>query len=128
MVDDPVDPIMSTLYENITIATDVQELTIAQLSVNPKICSQMVQRDQNIGKAWDEHPDRHGRNWYVQVLLAVANLSRVVEWWEAEKQFLNFDDEYGDDQVEPSRFCSSLRRKPLLHLLLPVGWIPLRNN
>ena len=30
-------------------------------------------------KAWDNHPDWHGRNWYVQVLLAVASLSPVVE-------------------------------------------------
>jgi serine/threonine-protein kinase RIM15 len=104
LVDDPVDPIMSTLYDIIAVATDVQELTIAQLTANPKICLQMVQRVQNIGKAWDEHPDWHGRNWYVQVLLAVASLSRVVEWWEAEKQFWNFDDEDDDDQVEPFTF------------------------
>ena len=95
---------MSTLYEIVAVATDVQELSIAQLTAQPKICSQIVQRVQNIGKAWDEHPDWHGRNWYVQVLLAVASLSRVVEWWEAEKQFWNFDDVDDDDQVEPFTF------------------------
>ena len=30
--------------------------------------------------------------WYVQLLLAVASLSRVVEWIEAERQFWNFGD------------------------------------
>ncbi|KZT74282.1 hypothetical protein DAEQUDRAFT_761156 [Daedalea quercina L-15889] len=103
LVDDPVDPIMTTLYELIGIATDVQEMSINQLTANPKVCEQLVQRVQNIGKAWDEHPDWHGRNWYVQVLLAIASLSRVVEWWEAEKLFWNFDDN-DDEQDEALTF------------------------
>lgn len=100
LVDDPVDPIMTTLYEIIAVATDVQEMSLSQLTSQPKVCEQLVQRVQNIGKAWDEHPDWHGRNWYVQVLLAIAGLSRVVEWWEAEKLFWNFDD--NDDEQEES--------------------------
>ncbi|KAF7352653.1 Serine/threonine protein [Mycena venus] len=98
LVDDPVDPIMTALYDIIAVATDITEMSIQQLTAQPKICESLVQRIQNIGKAWDEHPDWHGRNWYVQVLLAVASLSRVVEWWEAEKQFWNFDD--NDDELE----------------------------
>ncbi|KAH9918224.1 uncharacterized protein BXZ73DRAFT_53086 [Epithele typhae] len=103
LVDDPVDPIMTTLYEIIAVATDVIDMSINQLTANPKVCETLVQRVQNIGKAWDEHPDWHGRNWYVQVLLAIASLSRVVEWWEAEKQFWNFDDN-DDEQEEPLTF------------------------
>ena len=103
LVDDPVDPIMTTLYEIIAVATDVLDMSINQLTANPKVCETLVQRVQNIGKAWDEHPDWHGRNWYVQVLLAIASLSRVVEWWEAEKQFWNFDDN-DDEQEEPLTF------------------------
>ncbi|KAJ7129508.1 hypothetical protein C8R44DRAFT_776963 [Mycena epipterygia] len=98
LVDDPVDPIMSALYDIIGVATDITEMSIQQLTAQPKVCESLVQRIQNIGKAWDDHPDWHGRNWYVQVLLAVASLSRVVEWWEAEKQFWNFDD--NDDELE----------------------------
>ncbi|KAJ7094616.1 hypothetical protein B0H15DRAFT_830207 [Mycena belliarum] len=98
LVDDPVDPIMSALYDIIGVATDITEMSVQQLTAQPKICESLVQRIQNIGKAWDDHPDWHGRNWYVQVLLAVASLSRVVEWWEAEKQFWNFDD--NDDELE----------------------------
>ena len=103
LVDDPVDPIMSALYDLIGVATDVTEMSAAQLTAQPKICESLVQRVQTIGKAWDDHPDWHGRNWYVQVLLAVASLSRVVEWWEAEKQFWNFDDNE-DEQDEPLMF------------------------
>lgn len=103
LVDDPVDPIMTTLYEIIGVATDVVDMSINQLTAQPKLCEALVQRVQNIGKAWDEHPDWHGRNWYVQVLLAIASLSRVVEWWEAEKQFWNFDDN-DDEQEEPLLF------------------------
>ncbi|KIK29322.1 hypothetical protein PISMIDRAFT_89557 [Pisolithus microcarpus 441] len=99
LIDDPIDPIMSALYELIGVATDVTEMSTAQLTAQPKICESLVQRVQAIGKAWDDHPDWHGRNWYVQVLLAVASLSRVVEWWEAEKQFWNFDDKE-DEQDE----------------------------
>ncbi|KAJ7929935.1 hypothetical protein B0H13DRAFT_1962539 [Mycena leptocephala] len=98
LVDDPVDPIMTALYDIIGVATDITDMSIQQLTAQPKICESLVQRIQNIGKAWDEHPDWHGRNWYVQVLLAAASLSRVVEWWEAEKQFWNFED--NDDELE----------------------------
>jgi serine/threonine-protein kinase RIM15 len=98
LIDNPVDPIMNNLYELISVATDVIDMTVAQLTAQPKNVEAIVQRVQTIGKAWDDHPDWHGRNWYVQVLLAVASLSRVVEWWEAEKQFWNFDD--NDDEQE----------------------------
>ncbi|KAF8974183.1 hypothetical protein BDZ97DRAFT_2069160 [Flammula alnicola] len=105
LVDDPVDPIMTALYEIIAVATDVTDTTIAQLTAQPKMMESIVQRVQNIGKTWDDHPDWHGRNWYVQVLLAVASLSRVVEWWEAEKQFWNFDDNE-EEQDEPLMFVT----------------------
>ncbi|KAF9653379.1 hypothetical protein BDM02DRAFT_3087384 [Thelephora ganbajun] len=104
LIDDPVDPIMSTLYEIIGVATDVIEMNVNQLIVQPKICEQFVQRIQNIGRAWDEHPEWHGRNWYVQVLLSIASLSRVVEWWEAERQFWNFDEKKEEEQDEPLIF------------------------
>ncbi len=103
LIDNPVDPIMTNLYELIAVATDVVDMTVAQLTSQPKSVEAIVQRVQVIGKAWDDHPDWHGRNWYVQVLLAVASLSRVVEWWEAEKQFWNFDDN-DDEQDEALLF------------------------
>lgn len=96
---------MTTLYDLISVATDVMDMSISQLTADPKSCGRLVTRVQNIGKVWDEHPDWHGRNWYVQVLLAIASLSRVVEWWEAEKQFWNFDDN-DDEQEEPLLFVT----------------------
>jgi serine/threonine-protein kinase RIM15 len=112
LVDDPIDPIMRALYDIIGVATDVMEMSLTQLTSQPKQCEHLVQRVQNIGKAWDEHPDWHGRNWYVQVLLAIASLSRVVEWWEAEKQFWNFDDN-DDEEDEPLTFVMKPADEPL---------------
>lgn len=103
---------MSALYDIIGVATDITDMSITQLTAQSKVCESLVQRVQNIGKAWDEHPDWHGRNWYVQVLLAVASLSRVVEWWEAEKQFWNFDDNE-DEQDEPLTFVTKPADEPI---------------
>ncbi|TFK55894.1 kinase-like protein [Heliocybe sulcata] len=103
LLDDPLEPTMAALYDLIALATEVMDMSIAQLTSQPKICESLVQRVQAIGKAWEEHPDWHGRNWYVQVLLAVASLSRVVEWWEAEKQFWNFDENQNEED-EPLTF------------------------
>ena len=113
---------MTTLYEIIAVATDVIDMSINQLTANPKVCETIVQRVQNIGRAWDEHPDWHGRNWYVQVLLAIASLSRVVEWWEAEKQFWNFDDN-DDEQEEPLTFVMKPAEEeiPAMAPALPDG-------
>jgi len=104
LIDDSVDPTMSALSGLIGIATEIIDMTVAQLTAQPKICENLVQRVQNLGKAWEDHPGWNGRNWYVQVLLAVASLSRVVEWWEAEKQFWNFDD--NDTEDEPLLFVT----------------------
>ncbi|EKM80394.1 RIM15 response regulator receiver protein [Agaricus bisporus var. burnettii JB137-S8] len=104
LTEDPVDSIMAALYDLIGVATDIGDMTVAQLTAQPKVCESLVQRVQNIGKAWEDHPDWHGRNWYVQILLAVASLSRVVEWWEAEKQFWNFDE--NDPEDEPLLFVT----------------------
>ena len=99
----PTDPFMTTLHEVISIATDIADTPISTLITEPKTCADFVLKVQKVGKAWDLHPDWSGRGWYVQLLLAVAGLSRVVEWWEAEKQFWNFEDE-GDEDVEPMTF------------------------
>ncbi|KZT42899.1 kinase-like protein [Sistotremastrum suecicum HHB10207 ss-3] len=95
LVDNPIDPFMLTLHSIVSLCTDILDMPLSTLTSTPNACLQLVQKVQSIGKAWDEHPDWHGRAWYVQLLLAVAGLSRVVEWWEAEKQFWNFDDEEG---------------------------------
>jgi serine/threonine-protein kinase RIM15 len=60
------------------------------LTAKPGMCVDFIRRVQKIGKAWDENPEWPCRGWYVSLLLAIAGLSRVVEWWEAEKGFWQF--------------------------------------
>lgn len=90
---------MQTLQSIILISTDVLDIPITKLTSFPGTCLRIVQRVQALGRTWDEHPDWHGRTWYVQLLLAVASLSRVVEWFEAERAFWNFDEGGGGGSV-----------------------------
>lgn len=80
------------LQDIIMVATEILDTPIATLTSRSGACAEYIQRVQQIGKAWDENPELSCRGWYVQLLLAVAGLSRVVEWWEAEKGFWTFDD------------------------------------
>jgi serine/threonine-protein kinase RIM15 len=101
--DAPVDPFMSTLHDLIAVSTDIMEMSSSALTSRPGMGSDLVRKVQDVGRAWEENPDWHGRTWYVTVLLAVASLSRVVEWFEAERQFWNFEDR-DDEEVEPLQF------------------------
>ncbi len=85
------------------VAMEVLDVSINALIARPGSCSLLISRIQSIGRFWDEHPEWAGRGWFIQILLAVAGLSRVVEWWEAEKGFWNFNDEEEQD-AEPIRF------------------------
>ncbi|KAI3475440.1 hypothetical protein L1887_63208 [Cichorium endivia] len=96
-------PWMQPLEELVAVAMDVLDVSINSLIVRPGSCSQLIARIQTIGRLWDVHPEWAGRGWFIQILLAVAGLSRVVEWWEAEKGFWNFNDEDEQD-AEPIRF------------------------
>ncbi|KAG9014953.1 hypothetical protein FRB94_007025 [Tulasnella sp. JGI-2019a] len=99
----PYDQFMATLHEVISVATDIIDTPITSLIAEPNTCAEFVRKVQTVGRAWDEHSDWIGRGWYVQLLLAVAGLSRVVEWWEAEKQFWNLEED-NDDEMEPLTF------------------------
>ncbi|GAC96489.1 AGC/NDR protein kinase [Pseudozyma hubeiensis SY62] len=96
-------PWMQPLEELAAIAMEVLDVSINSLIARSGSCSQLISRVQSIGRFWDEHPDWAGRGWFIQILLAIAGLSRVVEWWEAEKGFWNFNDEQEQD-AEPIRF------------------------
>lgn len=103
----PLEPLVAALQDLVTIAMEVHDTTIYSLTSNSGACSEIISQVQAIGRRWDENPQWEGRGWYVQLLLAVAGLSRVVEWWEAEKGFWNFQDENetGDNRdTEPIRF------------------------
>lgn len=104
--DAPLDPYIPALQDIVSIAVDVIDTSIHSLTARPGACSEIIAKVQDVGRNWDEHSDWPGRGWYVQLLLAVAGLSRVVEWWEAEKGFWNFegDDDDAAQDAEPIRF------------------------
>ncbi|GHJ86197.1 hypothetical protein NliqN6_2599 [Naganishia liquefaciens] len=87
------DSLVAGLQEIIAIATDVTEMTVSSLLSRPAECQAKVADVIALGELWKQHPDWPGKEWYYQLLLAVAALSRVVEWWESEKGFWNWDDE-----------------------------------
>lgn len=99
-------PWMQPLEELVAVAMEVLDVSINSLIARPGSCSQLITRVQSIGRFWDDHPEWAGRGWFIQILLAVAGLSRVVEWWEAEKGFWNFNDDDEQD-AEPIRFILS---------------------
>lgn len=90
---------LQALQDLIVQATEVVDSSVHTLKSGPDSCATIIQRIQKIGAKWDEHPDWPGREWYVEILLAVANLGRVLDWWEAEKGFWNFDAETENDQL-----------------------------
>lgn len=94
---------MAALHGITAIATEIQDMSLSALSSEPGACNELVNRIQLLGKGWDEHPQWLGRGWYVQALLSVAKLARVVEWWQAEKQFWNFEED-DDESTEPLAF------------------------
>ncbi|GAA5875846.1 hypothetical protein JCM16303_004019 [Sporobolomyces ruberrimus] len=93
------------LQEIITVATEILDTPISKLTARPGSCAEFIGKVQQIGEAWNENPELPCRGWYVQLLLAVAGLSRVVEWWEAEKGFWSFDEGDNED-AEPILFIS----------------------
>ncbi|GAA5951604.1 hypothetical protein JCM21900_000525 [Sporobolomyces salmonicolor] len=93
------------LQEIITVATEILDTPISKLTARPGVCAEYIVKVQQIGDAWNENPELPCRGWYVQLLLAVAGLSRVVEWWEAEKGFWSFEDADHED-AEPILFLS----------------------
>lgn len=93
------------LQEIITVASEILDTPISKLTSMVGGCAEYIQRVQLIGKAWDDNPELQCRGWYVQLLLAVAGLSRVVEWWEAERGFWTFDDADEED-AEPILFVA----------------------
>ncbi|KAL1405187.1 rim15, signal transduction response regulator [Vanrija albida] len=89
---------LGALQELIVLATDVLDLSVDSLISRPTACVEIIRKLQKTGQYWDEHEDWPGRDWYVDILMAVASLGRVLEWWEAEKGFWNFDDDKDDNE------------------------------
>ena len=92
---------LSALQDLIVLATEVLDSAVSSLASKSNTCTEIIQKLQKVGQRWDDHDEWPGRDWYVDILMAVANLSRVLDWWEAEKGFWNFGDE---DENEPLLF------------------------
>ncbi|GAA5857047.1 hypothetical protein JCM8547_007931 [Rhodosporidiobolus lusitaniae] len=93
------------LQEITSVASEILDTPISKLTSKPGTCAEYITRVQQIGEAWNDNPELPCRGWYVQLLLAVAGLSRVVEWWEAEKGFWTFD-EAAEVDSEPILFVA----------------------
>ncbi len=89
---------LHTLQGLIVLATDILDLSVDSLVSKPTACVDIIRQLQKTGQAWDEHEGWPGRDWYVDILMAVASLGRVLDWWQAEKGLWNFED---DDANEP---------------------------
>lgn len=120
--DNPDDSLVDGLQKIIAIATDVLDMTVSSLLSRPAECQAKVGDVITLGELWKEHPDWPGKEWYFQLLLAVAALSRVVGWWETEKGFWNWDDEDDIGQftfvMKPMRE-ESQHASPVLHANVP---------
>ncbi|OCF75273.1 AGC protein kinase [Kwoniella mangroviensis CBS 8886] len=99
---------LTALQELIVLATEALDSSVNALVTRPSLCTEIIQKLQTVGSKWDIHEDWPGRDWYVDILMAVANLSRVLDWWEAEKGFWNFDE---DDENEPLLFVMKPSRE-----------------
>jgi serine/threonine-protein kinase RIM15 len=90
---------LAALQDLIVIATDILDTTVTSMASKTTYCTETIQKLQKVGQNWDD--DWPGRSWYVDVLMAVVNLGKLLDWWEAEKGFWNFDEE---DENEPLLF------------------------
>ena len=80
-------PFIVTLQELIGLAQKVLDTDLDQLLENPGACAESVYNIQALGIQWERNPEWPCREWFIRLLLGVAALNRVVEWWEVEHSF-----------------------------------------
>lgn len=80
-------PFILTLQDLISLAQSVMDTPLDVFLEHSNACAELVSRIQSIGSEWDRHPEWPCREWYVRLLLGVAALNRVLDWWEAERGF-----------------------------------------
>lgn len=83
-------PFILTLQDLICLAQGVLDTDIDMFLENPGACADTVSNIQVVGTQWDENQDWPCREWYIRLLLSVAALNRVIEWWQAEKSFWSY--------------------------------------
>lgn len=80
-------PFILTLQALICLAQSVLDTDLEVFLENSGTCADTVSSIQQTGVEWDYHRDWPCREWYVRLLLSVAALNRVVEWWQTERSF-----------------------------------------
>lgn len=80
-------PFILTLQDLICLAQSVLDTDLETFLDNPGACADTVSNIQAVGVQWDYHKEWPCREWYVRLLLGVAALNRVIEWWQAERSF-----------------------------------------
>ncbi|KAI8090062.1 uncharacterized protein BX664DRAFT_264234 [Halteromyces radiatus] len=78
-------PFILALQDLIGLAQNVLDTPLDIYLDNIGVCASVVSQIQIIGSRWDKHTEWPCREWYVRLLLCVAALNRVIEWWEAER-------------------------------------------
>ncbi|KAL9540410.1 hypothetical protein MBANPS3_009696 [Mucor bainieri] len=80
-------PFILTLQDVICLAQSVLDTDLEVFLENSGACADTVSSIQAVGLKWEYHREWPCREWYVRLLLSVAALNRVVEWWQAERSF-----------------------------------------
>lgn len=80
-------PFILTLQDVICLAQSVLDTDLEIFLENSGACADTVSSIQAVGLKWEYHREWPCREWYVRLLLSVAALNRVVEWWQAERSF-----------------------------------------
>lgn len=91
-------PFILTLQDLIALAQHVMDTPLDDILQTA--CAETVGGIQAIGSRWDAHPEWPCREWYVRLLLCIAALNRVVEWWAAERGFWSANTAMGS--IHPS--------------------------
>ncbi|KAI9323113.1 hypothetical protein BX666DRAFT_2021869 [Dichotomocladium elegans] len=80
-------PFILTLQELIGLAQSVMDTPLDLFIDYNGMCAELVSKIQALGSEWDTHTEWPCREWYVRLLLGVAALNRVLDWWETERAF-----------------------------------------
>lgn len=98
---------LNSLQALVATAQELLDSSPTDLVNLPETCGQIIQKVQIIGKRWDNHPNWPLRGWYVQLLLAASQPSRVAEFWTAERDFWKLEaEEQQEDEDEPIMFIA----------------------
>ncbi|KAI8064676.1 hypothetical protein BC940DRAFT_369013 [Gongronella butleri] len=95
-------PFILTLQDLIALAQEVLDTPVDALLDHVGHCARLVAKIQAIGRRWDDHQDWPCRGWYVHLLLSVAALNRVVEWWQEERAFWSTSQTQNDPPLHPT--------------------------